>query len=382
MTSLHASAGPAPGQGLDEVRAPLDRARHAPGYYYGSPEIFRLEKERVFLKDWLYVAREEEVENPGDYLAFRIMGEPVLVVRDQEGALNAFANVCLHRGVEVAHGQGTAKQFSCPYHGWRYGLDGRLAGASFMEHAEGFDPENCRLAPLRIGVWARNVFISFDPEVLPLADFVAPWEHDFGFLRQEDCRLGNKVVVELDCNWKFASENLMDFYHVGVLHVNTFGAKFAVTDDDVTTKEKGGLSIFYKAAAPVPGGQSLFGKMPWLSDQLDSFACTGYLAPNLHIFGRIDCVRPIVIWPLSPDSCRMVCYHLFPKELLARADFAEKSKVYHDYQVEVLEEDRSMIHSMQHATGASTFRPGALSTLERPIHNAVNYHLERLFAES
>ena len=227
--------------------------------------------------------REEEVENPGDYLAFRIMGEPVLVVRDQEGALNAFANVCLHRGVEVAHGQGTAKQFSCPYHGWRYGLDGRLAGASFMEHAEGFDPENCRLAPLRIGVWARNVFISFDPEVLPLADFVAPWEHDFGFLRQEDCRLGNKVVVELDCNWKFASENLMDFYHVGVLHVNTFGAKFAVTDDDVTTKEKGGLSIFYKAAAPVPGGQSLFGKMPWLSDQLDSFACTGYLAPNLHI---------------------------------------------------------------------------------------------------
>ena len=90
--------------------------------------------------------------------------------------------------------------------------------------------------------------------------------------------------------------------------------------------------------------------MPWLSDQLDSFACTGYLAPNLHIFGRIDCVRPIVIWPLSPDSCRMVCYHLFPKELLARADFAEKSKVYHDYQVEVLEEDRSMIQSMQHAT--------------------------------
>ena len=85
-----------------ETRAALSKARHLPGYIYTSPEVYQLEKDKVFMKDWLCVGRMEEVENPGDYMALRVLDEPIIVARDTAGKVNAFANVCQHRGVEVA----------------------------------------------------------------------------------------------------------------------------------------------------------------------------------------------------------------------------------------------------------------------------------------
>ena len=86
---------------LGETRAPLRNARHLPGEIYTSPELFEREKEPIFMRQWVRLARVEEIEDPGDYLTFRIMGESVIVARNSAGELNTFANVCRHRGVEV-----------------------------------------------------------------------------------------------------------------------------------------------------------------------------------------------------------------------------------------------------------------------------------------
>ena len=82
-----------------------------------------MEIEKIFTKDWLCVGRVEEFQNPGDYRAFRIAEEPVLLCRDTSGTLHGFANVCRHRGVEIATGEGNLKKFNCPYHAWMYDLD-------------------------------------------------------------------------------------------------------------------------------------------------------------------------------------------------------------------------------------------------------------------
>ena len=99
---------------LGATREALPQTRHLPGRFYTSPELQELEKRRIFMKDWLCVARLEELSQLGDYMAIRIMDEPVLITRDQDGALHALANVCRHRGVEVAQGQGNATSFSAP----------------------------------------------------------------------------------------------------------------------------------------------------------------------------------------------------------------------------------------------------------------------------
>ena len=377
---LTGSAAPAwAGESHENIRRPIVEARHVPGAFYCSPEIYELEKRHIFMKDWLCVARVEELESPGDYMAVRIMGEPALIVRDDEGELRAFSNTCAHRGVEVIWGEGNTGHFSCPYHGWSYDLKGALTGAAFMEDSEAFDPSRCGLPPLRLGTWAGWVFIAFDDDAPPLSDFVAHFEREFGFLRQEDCRLAVKIEVELDCNWKLFVENLLDVYHAATLHAKTIGAKRGRADRyPFNLFERGGTSMFYHSAPMVPRGESLFGKMPWLDDKPDNFACSGRLSPNMQLIARCDNVHPFLMWPLGPDRCRVINYTLFPEEHFDLPGFEEKIEVYRDYLIEVVEEDRLMVASLQQNMKSRRLRPGPMSKLELGIHHVINDVLDRV----
>ena len=298
---------------LTQSRGDLRKALHLPGYIYHSEEIFELEKEKIFMKEWLAMARIEEFEKAGDYRTFRVMGEPVIICRDKAGVLNAFANVCAHRGVEVASGEGNLEEFSCPYHGWLYDLQGKLIGAPYMEEAEGFNPANCRLKPLCLGMWAGWVFINFDDQAEPFEASIAWFDNAFSIFRMEDCRYSGKYVTELDCNWKLVNENLMDVYHLQTLHVATFGAHLDGEKFKINVTDKGDVKAFYKAAPTVPKGKTLVGKMPWFGNDIgEDFACMGHLAPQFHVFGRCDHISPLIVEPLSVDRTRMTLYHLFP----------------------------------------------------------------------
>jgi Rieske 2Fe-2S family protein len=362
---------------LAALRREVREARHAPGAIYSSPEFLRAEVEEFFLRDWLFVAREEELANPGDYMALRLVDQPVLLSRGKDGKLNAAYNMCLHRGVEVACGAGNAQMFKCPYHGWTYDTAGNLVGAPHMGQTKDFDLKRCRLKQLRVETWRRNVFITFNPEAPGLAESVADLERDFGLLGMEKCRLGYKIERELDCNWKLVHENYLDFYHVHVLHAHTTGVRFSWKDED-WVKRDNGISLFYKASPHAPNGELLFGKMPWLADRDATFACTGYQRPNFTLFGRIDTVRIASAWPLGPDKCRVVVRILFPEEFLQRPDFKERAGIAGEFQERTLGEDVDMLASLQRAMPLKAYDPGPMSYLENPIHHYLNTHLDRV----
>ena len=366
---------------FDETKAPVNQARHLPGYIYTSPEVYRQAKEKIFMKDWLCVGRVEEVENPGDYITFRVTDEPGIVARDDLGNLNAFSNVCRHRGVEVASGAGNLKEFRCPYHGWTYDLAGKLLGAPYMSEAKGFDPAGCRLKPLQSGVWEGNVFVTFASEPQPLGVFVGDFDKAFGFLKQAQCRLHRKQVVDVDCNWQLFVENAADIYHAEVLHAHSIGAHIGGENFSFDLLERGGFSCFFEAAPGTPGGKSLFGKMPWMRDKPESFECSGYMAPNFHLFARVDEVHPMIVWPLSSAKTRVVVYHLYPKAYFTRPDFEETAKVYQDFVGKVLEEDRQLLGSLQNNLNSRSFRPGPFSKLERNVHHGINHYIEQVFGE-
>ncbi len=364
---------------LAPVRMPVLRARHALADIYADPAIYELEKERIFLREWLFVAREEELANPGDYLTLRLFDEPVLLTRDTAGTLHAFANVCAHRGVEIAFGQGNTEKFSCPYHGWTYKLDGRLLGAPMVAENTTFDRRNCQLPRIRMGRWGGNIFLNFAPDAQPFDAFIAGYQRDYDYLQQEKCRLSGKLVVKLDCNWKFAVENLLDIYHVKTLHGNTFGKDFDASAENIKCGRHGRVNYDYKAAPAAPGGKSLFGRMPWLGEGYDnSFGATVRIPPNAHMFARIDQVRYIVIWPTGVGTCELMCFHLFPESFFDDPDFQAKAQVYLDYQVAVLEEDRLMIDSLQRAMKSRNFTPGPMVGMEAAIHHVLNDYIDRL----
>jgi Rieske 2Fe-2S family protein len=377
------AAGAGIGEGLEQVRQPVSEARHAPSYIYASPEVFQLEKKNIFMKDWLAVARVEEIEKPGDYMTFRILGEPLIVARNAKGELNAFSNICLHRGVEIAHGQGNAQQFSCPYHAWTYDLDGRLKAAAYMDQTKGFSRADCRLASVRLGVWAGWIFVNFDPEAVPLETFVAGFDKDFGFLRQEECRMGLKLAFDLECNWKLAVENVVDTYHIGTLHASTVGRGFVKRKgperEPFVLRDKGGYIAFFRSGSQNSSGQPLFGSMPWLSEEDDDFSTSGRLAPNMTLFGHKDDTHVVVTWPVSPTRCQLIVYELFWKGVFDQPNFTEKANDYGKTLKKVIEEDRSMIESLQNAMSSERFRPGPMSFLELGVHHVMNSNLDRIF---
>ena len=98
----------------------------------------------------------------------------------------------------------------------------------------------------------------------------------------------------------------------------------------------------------------------------------------MTFFGRIDCIRPMIAWPIDEGHTRVVIYHLFPEEFFDRPDFDETLKIYYDYQILVLEEDRVMIESMQQAMSSPAYRPGRMSTHEKGVHNFLNGYLDRV----
>jgi Rieske 2Fe-2S family protein len=362
---------------FDATRKALREARHAPGYIYYSQDFYRAEVEQYFMRDWLFVAREEELANPGDYLSMRLVEQPVVISRGKDGELRANYNLCLHRGVEVAYGAGNAQMFKCPYHGWTYDVSGKLIGAPHMGQTQGFDIRNCRLKPIRLDTWRGNIFINFDPAAAPLADFVRELEQEFGFLQMENCRLGYKITQELDCNWKLVHENYLDFYHVHVLHARTTGARFSWKDED-WKKRDNGISLFYKASPHTPNGELLFGKMPWLEDRDVTFAGTSYRRPNITLFARVDTARIACAWPLGPNKCVVVIHILFPEDFVKRPDFKEKAGIAGEFQRRTLGEDVDMLVSLQRAMPLKAYTPGPMSYLENPIHHYLNTHLDQI----
>jgi len=360
-------------------------ARHLPGYIYYSEEIYELEIEKIFMKDWLCVGRVEQFPNAGDYKAMRIAGEPVIICKGKGGELSAFSNVCKHRGVEVTPvGSGNAKEFSCPYHGWLYDLEGKLVGAPFnKEIRETFDFKTCRLNPVQLGIWEGYIFINFDPAAVGLEAFL----DDAGVRKCEELlkpgrtMIADEYTFELDCNWKFVPENFMDIYHAKAIHGDSFAKHFVMQGFGFEIDRDGRYHAQYRSNTMAPDGLSLFGPMPWAKDKDSDFAYTVFLPPNFNMFGRYDMVQPMVCYPLGPEKVQVTTWTQFPAEYFELPAFQERGKVYADFIRLVLQEDADMVASLQNGVHARAFEPGPTVHLEKAIHNTLGYWIDRLFGE-
>ena len=198
----------------------LEEGWTLPARWYSDPEIERLERERIFRRTWQYVGRTAQVEEPASYFTSTAGHIPVVVVRDREGELRGFVNVCRHRGHLVAQGEGCRETLQCPYHAWTYGLDGSLRKAPRSEREAGFDPGAFSLLPIAVDTWGPFVFANPDPEAAPLAEtlgelpsFIAASGLDLDALR-----FHSHYEWEIGVNWKVAIENYLECYHCPVAH--------------------------------------------------------------------------------------------------------------------------------------------------------------------
>ena len=221
----------------DDVDRRLADGWTLPASLYTSPAVAEAEDELVFRPGWHLVGTLADFREAGDYLTTFLGGKyPIIVARDFEGALRGFHNVCRHRGCLVAGGetgdvtcgQGQTQRFRCIYHGWTYGLDGRLIGVPDFRGARLPPFEELGLVPISIDTWAGLVFASIEPDS-PLSTVVSGLAREadaagytMPFLNPE-MRFVSDWEFVLRANWKVSLENNLECYHCAVTHSKTLG---------------------------------------------------------------------------------------------------------------------------------------------------------------
>lgn len=203
-----------------------DEIVRIPASNYTDPDQFAREKERIFKRVPLMLGPSCEIKQPGDYKAMEIMGIPVLLTRKRDGSVGAFLNMCSHRGNPVAQGSGNASRFVCGYHGWTFRNDGSLLGVASSADFGAVDKAELCLKKFPVLERAGLIWAILDPDsTLDIAQFLCGYDEMLSHFGFADWILFDKRELP-GPNWKTAYDGYLDFYHLPVLHANTFGSDF------------------------------------------------------------------------------------------------------------------------------------------------------------
>ena len=208
--------------------APADRPFSAnpgesftmPARMYHDAQVFQDEKAAIFYRSWIYVGHVSQVQEAGQFLTARISDQNVFVVRDREGELKGFFNVCMHRGHELLAGCGKTNLIRCPYHAWAYDLDGSLKAARNSENVEGFDKSVFSLRPVRVELFCGLVMVNLDPDAVPFAQQTGDLEAEIRAYvpSVDDLAFAQRDTYDVAANWKVLIDNFLECYHCHCAH--------------------------------------------------------------------------------------------------------------------------------------------------------------------
>ncbi len=265
--------------------------------FYTSLDLARAERSRVFARAWQFVAHVSSLRSPGDAVASEIVGAPVLVLRDGEGTLRAFVNVCRHRAAPLLKGQACGlTRLRCGYHGWTYELDGRLRTVCEPTTMGPPPDADTALYPLQLACWRGLIFVAEDPS------------HRFDELVEGlDERMGERdlasyvhfrrVNYELACNWKVYVDNYLEGYHVPHLHPE-LNALLDYRTYITTTARYSSLQY-----SPLESSGDVY---------RSGDALYYHLWPNVMLNSLPDRLQTNRVIPLAPDRCRVEFDFYYP----------------------------------------------------------------------
>ena len=194
---------------------------------YYDPERWKLEIDRIFKRLPLMLGFSSELRNPGDYRALHVADVPVLLTRVKDGSVRAFLNVCAHRSaVVVPDGNGNARRFTCPYHAWTYDNEGRMVGIFKRDQFGDVDASCHGLTALPVAERAGLIFVVLTPgAAIDFDAFLCGYDEVLAHHRFDQCHVAGRQSIP-GPNWKVAYDGYLDFYHLPILHRETFGPKF------------------------------------------------------------------------------------------------------------------------------------------------------------
>lgn len=361
------------------VRRPLLEAETLPPWCYTDPAFYRREVERIFLKAWNFVGRGDAIPNKGDYTAFDFAGVPVVLVRDEGGAVRAFVNSCRHRGTKIVDGAGTVTAFRCPYHSWVYGLDGALHVAPQMEDTAGFAKTDFGLTPIRLETWDGFLFICFDPKADGLAAWLGDLPARMAPYRFADMVCTRRKTYELACNWKIYVENAMESYHVPTVHGQTLQKQKRDINPPIDANGAYcGLYTRHTGSRALMAGETGFPYIPTITGETAGGTFYPLIFPSTMFGCTFDCMWWLELHPMGPDRTRLIVGSCFPRATVARPDFEDVVQRYYRRWDISIPEDNEISERQQAGLGSPFAVAGRFSFMEPLVHVIDNWVLDRV----
>lgn len=346
---------------------------------YHDTGILAMEIERLFRREWICIGRTAEIPEPGDYLCRELVDIPLFVVRQRDGTVKSFVNVCLHRASPLLEGAGHASRISCPYHSWTYGIDGRLIGAPFMHEAAGFDVGAHRLKEINCATWEGFVYVCLEPEARPVGARLDGLSDQIGDYRMADYQPVFAAEETWDTNWKCLVENFMDAYHVHRVHRDSFAkhgsseARTTLLDgEDAYTCHHVQEDSGAKSVHPDPENS-------WLGEDNRHRTWLINVFPSHTIQLQPDMLWYLSILPRGVDQVHIRWAVSIPREILRKVKVPQAAiddvmGLLH----QVNSEDRPIVENVFRATRSPEARQGPLSHLERNVWQFGRYLARRL----
>jgi glycine betaine catabolism A len=345
-------------------------ARTLPAEYYVDRKFFDDEMERLFARMWVCAGRTEQVARPGQFFVRELLGESLIVVNGGLAAaekINAFYNVCRHRGTRLCTAETGAFSGSiqCPYHSWTYDLDGRLIGAPHMDEVPHFRKDEYPLHRVNVDTWDGHVFLNLDSGSEPLSRQLADLPAKFRAWRMEDLRLGARIVYDVKANWKLLVQNYNECLHCPNLHpsLNKLSHYLSGENEPLQATYMGGRMDLRPGVETLSSdGLCRRAFLPGLSAEERRRVYYYAIFPNMLLSLHPDYMMVHTLWPIAPDRTINICeWHFQPSEL-AREGFSAADAV--DFWNMTNRQDWDVCELSQAGISSRAYTPGPYSNRE------------------
>ncbi len=346
-----------------------DQARTLPPAAYVSETFAQLEQDQIFRKTWFGIGRADRFGNEGDFEALDLAGQSIIVVRDRDGKLQAFANTCRHRGARLMEGSGNCRGIKCPFHAWAYRLDGSLAAAPHMEAAPDFNRADYGLVTYRIEERLGFAFVclnadapSLDDTLGDFASLHAPWP----ITALVSTRRRSQVVA---CNWKAFLEVFNEYYHLPFVHRDSINDIYKTPDpaDVVTGAFASQFGSTEGTGSQLQGAKTIpLPMMPGMVGREAAGVRYTWVFPNMAFAACVDAFWVYEAYPLGPDKCLVYQTTCFPAETIARPEFETQLAAFYHRLDAALAEDVPALMDQHRGLSSPDAQQGRFQPLLEP----------------
>lgn len=336
----------------DLVQKDIARAETIPSVWYHESLIAELDRRAIFGNSWQYVGHSGLLADKNSVLPLTVAGQPLFLLRDSDAKLQAFYNVCLHRGGPIVSEAGNTDILQCGYHGWSYELNGKLRTAPHLGGAKNFNTADFCLKKVAVAEWEGLIFLHLGPHPLRMPRIMEGIIERISPIKLAAMPFHTRTTYDINCNWKVYIDNYLEGYHIPYVHPSL--AKMLDYKNYVTEIYQH-YSLQYSPLAD--------NKNPYKTD--DGEAYYYFIYPNFMLNILPGRLQTNVVIPLARNRCRVIFDYFYHEN--TPADFIKKDIAFADL---VQAEDINICEKVQTGLESNAYDRGRFSPQqEKGVHH-------------